>query len=138
MVLFLSAACSTPTVEVRPDTEESLLAAPRDQVRAALVSTLETDGYSIRGEEDPRFVRTGYREETRGPWDWLLIWRFGVTRSRVEAVLSADTPDSTRLNVSVIYETKDHLWSLWRETPSPPHRDADLHIRSVKKTLHLL
>lgn len=137
-MLLAFSACAAPSVEIRPDAEDTVLTAPRDHVRAALVSVLEADGYPVRGENDGRVVRTGYREETRGPWNRLLIWRVGVTRSRVEAVLSADSEETTRVSLSVIYESKEHLWSAWREMSPPPHRSADLYLRSVRKALQLL
>ena len=117
----------------------SVLAAPLDQVKTALVYVLSTEGYPVRDSaDDGRVVMTSYRRETEGLWDWLLRTRFGVGRSKVEATVSPDSQDTTRLTISVIYEAKDHLWSTWEETTPPPHRSATFHLRSVKKALGLL
>jgi hypothetical protein len=103
------------------------------------VSVLSIDGYPVRDSaDDDRVVMTGYRRETEGMWNWLLRTRFGVGRSKVEATVSPDSQEATRLTISVIYEAKDHLWSAWEETTPPPHRNATLQLRSVKKALGLL
>ena len=137
--VVLIAGCASDRSLRLVDSTDTVLAAPLDQVKTALVSVLSTDGYPVRDSaDDDRVVMTGYRRETEGWWDWLLRTRFGVGRSKVEATVSPDSPDTTRLTISVIYEAKDHLWSTWEETTPPPHRGATLHLRSVKKALGLL
>jgi hypothetical protein len=136
---LLFAGCASDHSACLVDSTDTILAAPLDQVKTALISVLSTDGYPVRDSADgDRVVMTGYRRETEGWWDWLLRTRFGVGRSKVEATVSPDSQDTTRLMISVIYEAKDHLWSTWEETTPPPHRSANLHLRSLKKALGLL
>jgi hypothetical protein len=136
--LLMTGCVSNPPVRLI-DTTDTVLAASFDQVKTALVSTLSTDGYPIRdGPDDDRIVMTGYQREMEGLWDWLLKSRFGVGRSKIEATVSPESQDTTRLTISVIYEAKDYIWSTWRETTAPPHRSASLQLRSVKRALGLL
>lgn len=135
---LLFAGCASDHSTRLVDSTDTVLAAPLNQVKTALVYVLSTDGYPVRDSADnDRVVMTGYRRETEGLWDWLLRTRFGVGRSKVEATVSPDSDDTTRLTISVVYEAKDHLWSTWEETTPPPHRNAPLHLRSVKKALGL-
>lgn len=137
--VILIAGCTSNRPVRLLDSNDIVIAAPLDQVKTALISVLSTDGYPVRDSaDDDRVVMTGYRRETEGLWDWLLRTRFGVGRSKVEATISPDSGDTTRLTIFVIYEAKDHLWSAWEETTPPPHRSAILHLRSVKKALGLL
>jgi hypothetical protein len=122
----------------REDTVETVLPVPPDQVRSALIAVLEADDYSVRTSDDERVVETGYRKQFDGPWSWLATSRFGVDRSKVNAVMSAEGADSTRLSLSVTHHAKDHVWSAWQETTPPPHRDAGLHLRALKVALGLL
>lgn len=136
---LLIAGCASDHPTHLVDSTDTVLAAPLDQVKTALLYVLSTDGYPVRDSaDDDRVVMTGYRRETEGLWDWLLKSRFGVGRSKVEATVSPDSQESTRLTISVIYEAKDHIWSTWQETTPPPHRSATLQLRSVKKALGLL
>ena len=128
-LLLCAALLTTGCVSSPPtrlvDSTDAVLAAPLDQVKTALVSVLSMNGYPVRnGSGDDGIVMTGYRREHEGMWDWLLHCRFGVERSKVEATVSADSQDMTRLTISVRYEAKDHLWSTWQETTPPPHRGA--------------
>lgn len=136
-LLMTGCASSSPTRLV--DSADTVLAAPLDQVKATLLSVLSADGYPVRDSvDDDRIVMTGYRRESEELWDWLLKSRLGVERSKVEATVSPESQGTTRLTISVLYETKDHLWSTWQETTPPPHRGAALQLRSVKKALSLL
>lgn len=136
---LLVAGCTGERSARLVDSTDAILAAPLDQVKTALISVLSTDGYPVRDSADgDRVVMTGYRRETEGLWDWLLRTRFGVGRSKVEATVSPDSENTTRLTISVMYEAKDHLWSTWEETTPPPHRSATLQLRSLKKALGLL
>ncbi|MDQ6735996.1 MAG: hypothetical protein M3Z35_18095 [Nitrospirota bacterium] len=136
--LLIAGCASSPSTRL-VDTTDTVLTAPFDQVKMALVSILSTDGYPVRdGPDDDRIVMTGYRQEMEGLWDWLLKSRFGVGRSKVEATVSPESQDTTRLTISVLYEAKDYIWSTWQETTPPPHRSAILQLRSVKNALGLL
>jgi hypothetical protein len=135
--VLLVAGCASHT-SVREDTVEAVIPLPPDQVRSALIAVLEADEYSVRTSDDERVVETGYRKQFDGPWNWLATSRFGVDRSKVTAVMSAERADSTRLSLSVTHHAKDHVWSPWQETTAPPHRDAGLHLRALKVALGLL
>jgi hypothetical protein len=136
--LLMTGCVSNPSVHL-VDMTDTVLAAPFDQVKTALMSILSTDGYPVRnGPDDDRIVMTGYRREIEGLWDWLLKSRFGVGRSKIEATVSPESQDTTRLTISVIYEAKDYIWSTWQETTAPPHHSAILQLRSVKHALGLL
>ena len=136
--LLMTGCASSPPARLL-DSADTVLAASLDQVKTALLSVLSTDGYPVRNSvDDDRIVMTGYRQESEELWDWLLKSGFGVERSKVEATVSPESQDTTRLTISVIYETKDHLWSTWQETTPPPHRGAALQLRSLKKALNLL
>jgi len=136
---LLIAGCASSSPALLADSADTVLAAPLDHVKTALVSVLSTDGYPVRNSPaDDRVVTTGYRREIEGLWDWLLTSRFGVGRSKVEATVSPESQDRTRLTISVIYEAKNHFWSAWQETTPPPHRSAPLQLRSVQKALGLL
>lgn len=136
---LLIAGCASDHLTRLVDSTDTVLAAPLDQVKTALLYVLSTDGYPVReGGDEDRVVMTGYRRESEGLWNWLLKSRFGVGRSKVEATISPYAQDSTRLTISVVYEAKDHIWSTWQETTPPPHRSATLQLRSVKKALGLL
>jgi len=134
---LLIAGCAGHST-VREDTAEAILPLPPDQVRSALVAVLEADDYSVRESEDERVVETGYRKQFDGPWGWLSTARFGVDRSKVNAVMSSEGEDSTRLSISVTHQAKDHVWSAWEHSTAPPHRDASLHLRSLRVALGLL
>ena len=134
---LLIAGCAGHT-SLREDTVETVLPLPPDQVRSALVAVLEADDYSVWTAEDERVVETGYRKQMDGPWSWLLTSRFGVDRTKVNAVMSSEGADSTRLTMSVTHQAKDHVWAAWEHTTAPPHRDAGLHLRDLKVALGLL
>lgn len=138
VITCVVAGCANPHAGRLLDSTDTVLAAPLDQVKAALIEILSTDGYPVRDADDDRIIITGYRRETEGPWDGLLTSRFGVGRSNVEATVSPESGDTTRLTISVLYESKNHFWSAWRETTPPPHRNATLYLRAVRKSLGLL
>lgn len=138
-IALVVGGCTTTSSPRPAESSEVLLDAPLEQVRAAVLQVLSTEGYPVHeGSGDDRVVITGYKRETGNIWDWLLTFRFGVGRSKVEATLSPSSQETTRLTVFVLYQVKDHIWSAWEDAGAPPHRDASLHIRSVKKVLGLL
>jgi hypothetical protein len=131
--------CASKPVERPPDAIEAVLAAPQDQVRAALIQVLTEDGYSIKDESNEgRIISTGYREETNSIWDWLLLSRFGVNRSRVDATFTPEDQDHTRLSIQISYETKRHIWSLWQDSSPALQQSAANQLRLVKNVLGLL
>jgi hypothetical protein len=113
------------------------LSAPPDEVRAVLIQVLTDGGYDVEQEGDDNWT-TGYRRETRSPWDWLLRWRFGTGRSRVNAVLTAPDSQTSRLRLQVYYEGKDGLFTQWEDSPTPLPQSATNQLRLIKHALHLL
>ena len=95
-----------------PDVIDVTLPASADRVKTAVVQVLTDGGYDVDRKDD-QTLTTGYREEMPGPWDWLLRWRFGTGRSRVEANATPATEQTTRLQLSIQYEGKDGLFSRW-------------------------
>jgi hypothetical protein len=131
--------CATGRDELVFDSIEVVLPSSEEQVRVALIQVLTEDGYPVRRRaEEERVIITGYRDETGGPWNLLLVSRFGVDRSRIDATLTPENNRETRVTVHVTYETKRYIWSSWREsTPSLQH-NAATQVRRVKKLLGLL
>lgn len=135
-VLF---GCAAGQVDRLSDSMEDILFAPEEHVRTALVQVLTEDGYSIRdGREQGHIISTGYREETNSIWDRLLIYVFGVNRSRVDATVTPESPDQTRLTIQVSYEIKNHIWSPWRDSSPALQQSAANQFRLVKNALGLL
>jgi hypothetical protein len=134
--LTLGCASASPTAS---DLAEVLLPVPESQVRTALVEVLREGGYDIdRDEAAKTVVRTGYRQETDSPWDWLLRSRFGVTRTRVEATIASADEHTTQLTIRVTHEGKDSLFKLWGPYETPLPQSAANQIRLVKNALGLL
>jgi hypothetical protein len=133
----MSAACAGPPVPHEPDVIDVTLAAATGNVRNAVVQVLTDEGYDVE-QADDQTLTTGYREEIRSPWDWLLRWRFGTGRSRVNAVVTAVGDQSTRLRLHVLYEGKDGLFTRWEESPTALPQTADNQLRLIKNALHIL
>lgn len=138
----LMAGCSTTQAQRGPDFIEATLAAPQDRVKAAVVQVLTEGGYTIRtGNEPDRVVSAGYRQEIDSIWNWLLISRFGVSRSQVEATLAPEKETAeiaTRLTIEVMHQGKDSLFSFWRTYDTPLPQSAANQLRLVKNALGLL
>jgi hypothetical protein len=132
-----SAGCVSGAMERPPDSIEAVLPASEERVRAAVLEVLTTDNYPIKTGQDEGEIRTGYRREIETPWDRLLVYRFGVNRSRVTATLNSEGLDQTRLIIEVDYEAKSHLWSLWRRSTPALRESAANQLRLVKNTLRL-
>jgi hypothetical protein len=138
-VALILVGCATSRGERPHDAIEAVLAAPQDQVRAALIQVLTEDGYSIQdGRNEGRILSTAYREETRSIWDWLLLSRFGVNRSRVDATFTPEDQVHTRLSIQISYEAKRHIWSLWQDSSPALQQSAANQLRLVKNVLGLL
>ena len=135
--LLASTACAGPPIPHEPDVIDVTLPAPADQVRTAVIQVLTDGGYEVEQEDDQN-LRTGYREETSGPWDGLLRWRFGTGRSRVNAVVTAADEQSTRLRLHVLYEGKDGLFTRWEESPTALPQSAENQLRLIRNALHIL
>ncbi|HEX9154189.1 MAG TPA: hypothetical protein VF819_01425 [Nitrospira sp.] len=113
------------------------LPAPVENVRAAVIQVLTDGGYDVDRRDDES-LSTGYREEISGPWDWLLRWRFGTGRSRVEARVTSATEQSTRLWLNVLYEGKDGIFTNWEDSPTALPQSAENQLRLIKNALQIL
>jgi hypothetical protein len=120
-----------------PDVIDVTLPAPADRVTTAVVQVLTDRGYDV-DRKDNQTLTTGYREETSGPWNWLLNWRFGTGRSRVEADVQPATEQTTRLRLSVQYEGKDGLFTEWEDSPTALPQSAENQLRLIKNALKIL
>lgn len=140
IVLFTltgATGCAGPTIPHEPDVVDVMLPAPVEQVRTAVVQVLTDGGYDVE-RRDEQHLTTGYREEISGPWDWLLRWRFGTGRSRVEALVTEATDQSTRLRLDVLYEGKDGIFTRWEKSPTALPQTAENQLRLIKNALQLL
>jgi len=113
------------------------LPASAEQVKTALIDVLTADGYDVEQQNGDLLI-TGAREEIPGPWDWLLRWRFGVGKSRVEAAITESEMDSARLRLQVFHRSKDGILDGWQDAETPLPQSAANQVRLVKNKLHLL
>ncbi|MDF0644865.1 MAG: hypothetical protein P0111_12615 [Nitrospira sp.] len=130
-------ACAGPRIPHEPDIIDVMLPAPADKVSTAVIDVLTDGGYDIDHKDDERLA-TDYRQEIRGPWDWMLRWRFGTGRSRVETRVTPASEGSTRLRLHVLYEGKDGLFTRWEDSPTALPQCAENQLRLIKNALHLL
>ena len=130
-------ACSTVQPVMDPDVMDVTLPASAEEVKIALIDVLTADGYDVEQQGADTFI-TGPREETGGPWDWLLRWRFGVGKSRVEAKVTAFETDSTRMRLQVFHRSKDGIFDSWQDAETPLPQSAVNQVRLLKNRLHLL
>ena len=135
--LALTLGCAGPLMPHDPDVIDVTLPAPADRVTNVVVQVLTDGGYAVDREDD-QTLTTGYRKEIPGPWDWLLRWRFGTGRSRVEANVSTATEQTTRLRLSVQYEAKDGLFTQWEDSPTALPQSVENQLRLIKNALKIL
>lgn len=136
-LLASALACAGPAMPHDPDVIDVTLPVSADRVKTAVVQVLTDGGYDVDRKDD-QTLTTGYREEIPGPWDWLWRWRFGTGRSRVEANVTPDTDQTTRLRLSVQYEGKDGLFTRWEDSPTALPQSAENQLRLIKNALQLL
>ena len=136
-IVIATAACAGPTIPHEPDVLDVTLPAPAEKVRTAVIQVLTDGGYDVEQQDDQNMT-TGYREEMSGPWDWLLRWRFGTGRSRVEALVKPASELSTRLRLHVQYEGKDGIFTAWEDSPTALPQSAENQLRLIKNALQLL
>lgn len=137
LVILTTAACAGPPIPHEPDIVDVTLPAPVEEVRMAIIQVLTDGGYDVDRQDDQNLT-TGYREEIRGPWDWLLRWRFGTGRSRVDARVSPAEEQSTRLRLHVQYEGKDGIFTRWEDSPTALPQSAENQLRLIKNALQIL
>ena len=129
--------CAGQPIPYEPDVVDVTLPAPAKKVRTAVIQVLTDGGYEV-DQKDDQNVTTGYREEISGPWDWLLRWRFGTGRSRVDALVTPASEQSTRLRLNVLYEGKDGIFTSWENSPTALPESAENQLRLIKNALQLL
>ncbi|MCX5724204.1 MAG: hypothetical protein NTX84_06765 [Nitrospirae bacterium] len=137
LLIMLTAACVAPPVPHKQDVVDVMLPAPADRVTTAVIQILTDGGYRIELTAD-RKLTTSYRVEITGPWDWLLRWRFGTERSRVEATVTPTSDSSARLRLNVMYEGKDGLFARWEDAPTALPQSAQHQLRLIKDALQIL
>jgi hypothetical protein len=136
-LIIATVSCAGPPIPHDPDVVDVTLPAPVEQVRTVVIQVLENGGYEV-DQTDDEDLTTSYREEIRGPWDWLLRWRFGTGRSRVDALVTPLTEQETRLRLHVLYEGKDGLFTKWEDSPTALPQSAENQLRLIKNALHIL
>ncbi|HEX2056344.1 MAG TPA: hypothetical protein VHF07_07610, partial [Nitrospiraceae bacterium] len=119
------------------DVVDVTLPASADAVRTALTDVLTAQGYDVEQRDEGTFT-TGPREEISGPWDWLLRWRFGVGKSRVEAQVTEFDAETARMRLQVFHRSKDGIFDTWQDAETPLPQNAVNQVRLVKNRLHLL
>jgi hypothetical protein len=108
-----------------------------ERVREAVLKVLAENGYEVRLDEAGGLIRTGYREETDGPWNGLLVHGFGTIRSWVEATIAPES-EATRVKIDVFVESKDRLLGSWHPYEAPVPQRASTHLQQIRKLLALL
>ena len=137
LLVIWASACAGPPIPHEPDVIDVTLHATADQVKTAVAQVLAEGGYRVDRMDDENLT-TGYREEISGPWDWLLRWRFGTGRSRVDVLVTPASEESSRLRLHVLYEGKDGIVTRWEESPTATPQSAANQLRLIKNALQLL
>ena len=137
LLVIWTSGCAGPSIPHEPDVIDVTLPAPADRVKTAVMQVLTEGGYDVDRKDDESLT-TGYREEISGPWDWLLRWRFGTGRSRVEALVTPADEQSSRLRLNVLYEGKDGIFTRWEDSPTALPQSAQNQLRLIKNALQLL
>lgn len=135
--IIWASACAGPPIPHEPDVIDVTLSAPADRVNMAVMQVLTEGGYAVNRKDDENLT-TGYRKEISGPWDWLLRWRFGTGRSRVEALVTPASEQSSRLRLNVLYEGKDGIFARWEGSPTALPQSAENQLRLIKNVLQIL
>ncbi|MCG3778352.1 MAG: hypothetical protein JW388_1070 [Nitrospira sp.] len=136
LIIWISACAGTP-IPHAPDLVDITLPASANRVTTAVIQILTEGGYRVEST-DGQNLTTGYREEISGPWNWLLQWRFGTGRSRVEAMVTPTSESSSRLHLNVLYEGKDGLFTQWEDSPTALPQSAQNQLRLIKNALQIL
>ena len=137
LLVIWTSGCAGPPIPHEPDVIDVTLPATPDRVKTAVMQVLTEGGYDVDRKDDESLT-TGYRDEISGPWDWLLRWRFGTGRSRVEALVTPASEQSSRLRLNVLYEGKDGIFTRWEDSPTALPQSAQNQLRLIKNALQLL
>ena len=137
LLVIWTSGCAGPPIPHEPDVIDVTLPATPDRVKTAVMQVLTEGGYDVDRKDDESLT-TGYRNEISGPWDWLLRWRFGTGRSRVEALVTPASEQSSRLRLNVLYEGKDGIFTRWEDSPTALPQSAQNQLRLIRNALQLL
>lgn len=137
LLIVCTAGCAGHSSRPANDSVEALLPSSEELTRSAVTKVLAEAGYTVNMEEGGRLLKTGYRQEIRGLWDWLVVYRFGTIRSWVEVTMSPES-DATRIRIDVYCEGKNSLLASWRPYETPLPQQAATHLRQIQQTLDLL
>lgn len=137
LVTLLLGCSHVPPRSYEPDVIDVTLPASTEQVKTALTQVLKDGGYKVDWR-DAQTLTTSLREETRSPWDWLYLWRFGTIKSRVEAMVTPSTEEDARLRLQVLSEGKDGLFTSWEDVQSALPQNAENELRLIKNALQIL
>ena len=137
LVCLWLGACSSVQTVPEQDVADITLPAAAAEVTPALIEILASGGYDVEAG-DAETLTTGWRKEIRGPWDWLLRWRFGVGKTRVEAKVTPMESDRSHVNLQVFHFSKDGILGRWNKSDSPLPESAANQVRLLKNRLHIL
>lgn len=138
LLLGLVTGCAEMVAHSGPGTAEAQYAAPRDRVKQAVVKVLTANGYTVEDDASGAQLRTGYREEIRSVTNWLVVARFGITRSRIRVDLSDGAQQTTLVKLEVLHDSKDGLFSTWGAGDIPLPQSPDTFLRLIQNELGLL
>ncbi len=133
----LLGGCSGVQNTVEPDVVDVVLPVPADALRIVVVQVLTEAGYEV-DQPDERRLTTGYQDKMAGPWNWLLRWRFGTGKTRVEATVTPEPNENARLMLEVTHMGKDGLFTAWEPSESPLPQSAENQLRLIRNRLQLL
>ena len=134
---LLTIGCSSAPHPYEPSLVDVTLPTPTDRVKTAVAHVLTDGGYEVAWK-DEETLSTSYRDETRGPWEWLYRWRFGTIKSRVEVRVTPSTEQTTRLRLQVLSEGKDGMLASWEDVQSALPQSAENQLRLIKNALQIL
>ena len=134
----LAIGCAEVVTPLGPGAAEARYAAPRDRVKQAVITVLTANGYTVDDHAAGTQLQTGYREEIRSITNWLVVARFGITRSRVRVDLSDEPQQTTTVKLEVLHDSKDGLFSSWGSGDIPLPQSPDTLLQLIKHELGLL
>ena len=135
---MLTFGCAEVVTQPGPGMAEALYAAPRDRVKQAVIKVLAANGYTVDDDASTTKLSTGYRQEIGSITNWLVVSRFGITRSRVRVDLIDSAPQTTLVKLEVLHDSKDGLFSSWGAGDIPLPQSPDTFLRLIKNELGLL
>lgn len=129
--------CSGFQKPVEPDVVNVVLPVRSDALQIAVVEVLTEAGYDVEQTDERRFT-TGHLERMAGPWNWLLRWRFGTGKTRVDATVTPEPDENSRLRLEVTHLGKDGIFTAWEPSETPLPYSAENQLRLIRNRLRLL